>query len=462
MRQRETVTPQIRQRERKHDRSVPQNNRFSETFNFKLFLALLVLGLCPTVYTTVRVFFLGQLPGEWAFSIAGQLSWVNLLYEVVCEAIILPLFFFVGKVKRDKAAFSNRVRTGMLAALGAYLILSAGILLFAGPLLRIMAADESILAASASYIRIESVANVFSILAQFTLVALVSVNKSRYLYILTAARLVLSLIFDTFFVSSLPVSLGLGVNGIGYSNILVNALLLAVSLLLLNREGVKTFSKQRLDFGWMREFARIGGISGLESLVRNITYMVMISRMVNVVGEQGTYWVANNYIWGWLLLPVLQLGELIKEETAEDQENVRRNTPGYFCITAWICLLWCASIPFWKPFMAHVLGFSDVDKLLTWCCSCWASMCFTRSKISLTPPFTASERQTICSSSRWLPTRFIMERHFFSGAPVSGRPRSPESRFCSVWARPLTAWFLLGRICICARCAFQIAEGKKS
>ena len=332
-------------------------------FNFKLFLALLVLGLCPTVYTTVRVFFLGQLPGEWAFSIAGQLSWVNLLYEVVCEAIILPLFFFVGKVKRDKAAFSNRVRTGMLAALGAYLILSAGILLFAEPLLRIMAADESILAASASYIRIESVANVFSILAQFTLVALVSVNKSRYLYILTAARLVLSLIFDTFFVSSLPVSLGFGVNGIGYSNILVNALLLAVSLLLLNREGVKTFSKQRLDFGWMREFARIGGISGLESLVRNITYMVMISRMVNVVGEQGTYWVANNYIWGWLLLPVLQLGELIKEETAEDQENVRRNTPGYFCITAWICLLWCASIPFWKPFMAHVLGFSDVDKL---------------------------------------------------------------------------------------------------
>ena len=48
----------------------------------------LVLGLCPTVYTTVRVFFLGQLPGDWSFSIAGQLSWVNLLYEVVSEAIL--------------------------------------------------------------------------------------------------------------------------------------------------------------------------------------------------------------------------------------------------------------------------------------------------------------------------------------------------------------------------------------
>ena len=334
-----------------------------KNINFKLFLALLVLGLCPTVYTTVRVFFLGQLPGDWSFSIAGQLSWVNLLYEVVSEAIILPLFYFVGKVKQNRATFSNRVRTGMLVSLGAYLVLSAAILLFAEPLLRLMAADESILEASAAYIRIESVANVFSILAQFALVALVSVNKSRYLYMLTAARLLLSLAVDTFFVSSLPISLQLGVNGVGYSNVLVNALLLAVSLLLLRREGVQVFSREAFDFGWLREFVRIGGISGLESLVRNVAYMVMISRMVNVVGEQGTYWVANNFIWGWLLLPVLQLGELIKEETAESRENVGKNTPGYLCITLGICLLWCVSIPLWKPFMAKLLLFEDVDKL---------------------------------------------------------------------------------------------------
>lgn len=61
--------------------------------NYKLFLSLLVLGLVPTVYTTVRVFFLGQLPGEYAFSIAGQLSWVNLLYKILSEAIVLPLYF---------------------------------------------------------------------------------------------------------------------------------------------------------------------------------------------------------------------------------------------------------------------------------------------------------------------------------------------------------------------------------
>ena len=52
----------------------------------RLFIALLLMGLCPTLYTTLRTFFLGQLPGEWSYSIAGQLSWINLIYEVVYSA----------------------------------------------------------------------------------------------------------------------------------------------------------------------------------------------------------------------------------------------------------------------------------------------------------------------------------------------------------------------------------------
>ena len=130
--------------------------RSFKNINYKLFFALLVLGLAPTIYTTARVFFLGQLPGEWSFSIAGQLSWVNLLYEILNEAIILPLFYFAGKVKDDKKEFSNRVRTGMLISLGVYAVLSAVVLIFAEPLLTLMATDASIIEASATYIRIES------------------------------------------------------------------------------------------------------------------------------------------------------------------------------------------------------------------------------------------------------------------------------------------------------------------
>ena len=333
--------------------------------NYKLYFALLILGFAPTVYNTVRVFFLGQLPGEWSYSIAGQLSWVNLLYEILNEAIILPLFYFVGTVKNNKKEFTNRVRTGMLISFLVYAALSAVVFVFAEQLLMLMAADTAILAESVAYIRIESIANVFMVLTQFALVALVTMNKRKYLYLLTGARLMLCLVTDAFLVSGLPMSANLGVNGIGYSNIIVNALLLAVSLLLLEKEEIRIFKREKWSFSWAKEFLKVGLLSGIESLVRNVAYMVMIARMVNMVSEQGTYWVANNFIWGWLLLPVIQLGELIKQEIATNKDNLRQNTLGYFSITAGICAFWFISSPLWKPFMTHILGFTDVEKLFS-------------------------------------------------------------------------------------------------
>ena len=334
-----------------------------KNINGRLFLALLVMGLCPTLYTTLRTFFLGQLPGDWAYSIAGQLSWVNLLYEVINEAIVLPLYFFLGKAVADKDEYTNRVRSGLLVSLGIYTVCSVLVMTFVHPLLSFMAVSQDIISESASYIRIECIANIFGILYSFICVALITIGKDRLVYAITAAKLVLSLILDTLLVSSLPVSLKCGVNGIGISNIISNLILFVVAAVLISRCGYHIFERKKLSFIWMKDFLRVGSISGLESFVRNIAYMLMVSRMVNMVGEQGTYWVANNFIWGWMLLPVTQLGELIKQETAKDKNAVRKNTPGYFAITAMTCILWVLLIPAYKPFMQYVLGYSDVDKL---------------------------------------------------------------------------------------------------
>ena len=334
-----------------------------KNINYKLFIALLVMGLCPTIYTTLRVFWLGELPGEWSFSIAGQLSWVNLLYEVINEAIILPLFYFIGKVILDKKEITNRIKTGLLLSFAVYFCLSIIIVIFAEDLLLLMAASPDIIEASVSYIRIEAIANIFIILFNFILVTLITLGKDKNVYILTVIKLILSVVIDTFLLSNLRVSLNLGVNGIAYSNIIVNLILFVLSIYILYKEGINLFNREKLTFSWIKEFLKVGGRSGLESFVRNLFYMLMISRMVNVVGEQGTYWVANNFIWGWLLLPVIQLGELIKQEVSTNKDAIKNNTLGYFFITACICLLWCITIPLYKPFMSNILNFSEVDKL---------------------------------------------------------------------------------------------------
>ena len=336
-----------------------------KSVNYKMLVSLIFLGLCPTVYTTVRIFFLGQLPGDGAYSIAGQLGWVNLLYEILSEAVILPLFYFVGKKINERDELTNRVKTGLLVTFCVFGMLSLIVSVFTYPMLKLMAADESIIAQSATYIRIESVANIISMLSNFGLVVLITLNKEKYLYALTAGKVIMCLVSDTFLVSALPVSANMGVNGIGVSNILVNTILFFITVAILHKENVKVFSAGKLSFGWLKEFGTVGGISGLESLIRNLAYMLMIVRMVNVVNEQGTYWVANNFIWGWLLLPITQLAELIKSDMSTDKNAIYQKTPAYFVITAAVCALWCASIPLWKPFMTYVLQYEEVEKLFS-------------------------------------------------------------------------------------------------
>lgn len=183
---------------------MPARDLTAPRINSRLYASLLVMGLCPALYSALRIYFLGQMPDASAYSIAGQLGWLNLIYEVVQEAILLPLYFFLGQVAADRAAFANRVRSGLLLSTGFYTALAAVIWIWAKPLLQWMAASPDILDASAAYIRIESVANIFGALSSFTLVALVTLGREKYLYLFTAARLVLSVVSDSLLISSLP------------------------------------------------------------------------------------------------------------------------------------------------------------------------------------------------------------------------------------------------------------------
>jgi len=205
--------------------------------DYKMFIALLLFGLIPTLYTTFRIFLIGQLPNEYGFSIAGQLQWVNVLYEVLQEAIILPMFFFIGAVVYNKDQLINRIKTGLISTLTLYFLLSLLIFIFARPLVLLMAQDKNILSQTVSFIRLETIAMIFSTTMKFIMVVLVTIKKDRNLYLVLLAQLFLTVTFDIFLVSTYSFSLNLGVDGIAISNIIVNFIVLLISLLLLYKNG---------------------------------------------------------------------------------------------------------------------------------------------------------------------------------------------------------------------------------
>lgn len=339
-----------------------------KSINFRLFAALLVIGFVPTIYRTVRIFFLGDLPIDWGLNIASQIAWVNVVYEVLQEAIMLPLFYLMGKSLSDKSELSNKIKTGLIVTFGIYAFISAIIILFTDPLTAFMSQKKELISATVTYIRLETIASIFYTVVQFLMTAIIIIKKEKYLYALLVIQMLLTIFSDTFLISSLPFSFQLGVNGIAIGNIIVNIILLFFAIGFLNSEGYKINLKEKSSYAWMKEWIKVGGYSGLESFVRNAAFLLMILKMVNVIGEQGTFWVANSFIWGWLLLPVIQLGQLVKRDCGEfGNIAIKQKTLGYFTITGIVVLLWLITTPLWSLFIKNVMNienYNDVNQIV--------------------------------------------------------------------------------------------------
>lgn len=164
---------------------------------------------------------------------------------------------------------------------------------------------------------------------------------------------------------NLSVSLKLGSEGVAYSSI-VQQFVASVATFVLATASLATptlqlFTLHRGDFSWLVLWTHQGLFSGLESLIRNLVYLIVVLRGMNLLHEQDVYWIANNFIWSWLLLPVLSLSELLRQDvaTSHPKESWRTITPAYCCLTLAIVALWGATCPGWHGFIVTVLNAGD-------------------------------------------------------------------------------------------------------
>lgn len=85
--------------------------------------------------------------------------------------------------------------------------------------------------------------------------------------------------------------------------------------------------------------------------------------MVNLVAEQGNYWIANNFIWGWLLIPIAALAEVIRSDCKEGYFKLKQFN--YYFITAAAILLWIISIPAWTPFFRYAENLTNAEEIFS-------------------------------------------------------------------------------------------------
>lgn len=115
---------------------------------------------------------------------------------------------------------------------------------------------------------------------------------------------------------------------------------------------------QAKEYSWLGKWSKQGLFSALDSLIRKSVYLLIVIRAINVLDQQALYWIANMFIWGWLLLPVLALSEMLKQDvsTNHPEENYKIIVPAYCVISLMTLCVWVITAPGWYYFIVNVLN----------------------------------------------------------------------------------------------------------
>lgn len=315
-------------------------------FRWRLFISLSLTALIPAVYQTVRTFIISTSISVEGLDVIGQMEWFDLINETLLAFLVVPLYSLFNKIKDDRDDFPKLVFKVGLLIIAIYLLFQLGVYVYAQTLVTGMNPAEVDVGAVAAYLQIETIAFMVGILSSIGNVIFIVLGKDLYVYALLAVKAVTLVISDFVLVPAY------GAMGVAYTNILVNGLLgLAVIVILVLTKNVKPSLPVKSDLAFFKKWAKVGLFAGSQSLLDNLIYALMVVKMVNMVMEQGNYWVANNFIWGYLLIPITALGEVIKHD-AKDYRSLKQSN--YYLIVFFTIVLWSVSIPLWNGFFQYV------------------------------------------------------------------------------------------------------------
>ena len=328
-----------------------------KSFNWRLFAALCALALIPAIYQTVKTFIISSNNQSAVFDIIGQMEWFDLINETLQAFLIIPLYSILNKIfKNDGKNFSKHTfKTGLITFV-VYTLFSIGVLIYGVILIKAMNPNEIDVSTVNAYLRLETVAFMIGIIVSFVNVVFIVVGKDKNVYIFLAIQTVLSLIADFALIPNL------GVYGIAVSNIIVNTILAIASVILLHlQKHIKFCRFHKSDLPVLKEWCKVGVFSGVQQFIDNLIYAIMICKMVNIVAEQGNYWIANNFIWGWLLIPISALSEIIRRDCKYGYTKL--NQFNYYFIATAVITIWTITVPLWTPFYQYAENLQNAREI---------------------------------------------------------------------------------------------------
>ena len=189
-------------------------------FNFVLFFSLCAMSLVPAVYGIIRTYILSANIPSAEFDILGQMEWFDLINETLLAFLTIPLYSVLNKTlinKKDE--FGKYAFKGCFISFLVYLVFAIVVYFTGEYMIRAMEVPSESISSTRTYLQLETIAFSIGFLVSYSNVVFVVLEKKKYIIISLILRLLVTIASDFFLIPNF------GVNGVAFSNILINGLL---------------------------------------------------------------------------------------------------------------------------------------------------------------------------------------------------------------------------------------------
>ena len=340
-------------------------------WDWGLFFLIFLFMALPRFYSSYSIYLIGNaIPDTNALATVAQWQFIDLLLEVVQETFVLAIFFFVGRGIQSKEGPGNPIRTSITTILLFSSVLAAVLFTLSDNFVSIIGTPEAIQETTSIFLKIKTAGIPIFLLSMASVVIVETLNRKRMILTLAVLQVVYRFILDSLFYGGYPFSLDIGVLGVAWADTLASFGLLVTTLIMIRPiafEKVKNFISCFSLKDW-KIYLKVGGWSGLDSLVRNFAYFFMIVRLLNLLGENtiGGYYLAMHIFWSFLLVPILALSESAKVLIANhsaDLSKVRALWYSSLAIGGVMVMLWLILLSFWGSFAALLNSNSEIVNL---------------------------------------------------------------------------------------------------
>jgi Na+-driven multidrug efflux pump len=319
---------------------------------------LILAALIPKFYELSNTFWIGHISYE-ALAITEQYEFLAVTLEIVNETIPFGVLALFAQNFRDKEKVISIIKSGLVVQVLFSGLLMSVVVFFTPQFVSSIGTPPEIVSLTSNYLILKSVALPFEAVAALLLIAVKSMRRGRDVLYLVFFSVVLNMVLDLFLISNASFSLNLGVQGVAIGYVISKVALFAVTSIFVVR--IMGVNSRSLSFSFsnvkdmLRPLFSIGGWTGLDSLVRNIGYILVPLNVLNLIGANqfGGYGLAMTVMWT-VIIPVLAItegtnvvvGNYYGERRYEDLKKVVLTS--LFLVSAVMAAIFLGGILFWR------------------------------------------------------------------------------------------------------------------